>query len=106
MLSATVRGAQAEFTKVAKQLESQHPERNPFSSRLIPLEQYVSGRVRPALFVLACAVGVVITGRVARSHPFAHVRTGGFTARIGHGGVPSIVEYASRIDPMVALRSN
>ena len=57
---ATVQGAQAEFTMLGKQLESQHPERNPIIPRLIPLEQHVSGPVSPALFVLACAVGVVM----------------------------------------------
>lgn len=57
---ATVEGAQAEFTVLAKQLESQHPERNPIHPRLVPLEQHVSGQVRPALLVLMCAVGVVM----------------------------------------------
>ena len=57
---ATVDGAQAEFTVLAKQLDSQHPERNPIHPRLVPLEQHVSGPVSPALFVLACAVGVVM----------------------------------------------
>jgi predicted permease len=57
---ATVRGAQAEFTVLAKQLESRHPERNYIIPRLVPLEQHVSGGVRPALFVLACAVGAVM----------------------------------------------
>ena len=57
---ATVQGAQAEFTMLGKQLESQHPERNPIVPRLVPLEQHVSGPVSPALFVLACAVGVVM----------------------------------------------
>ena len=58
----TVRGAQAEFTLLAKQLESQHPtpERNPIRPRLSPLRRHVSGRVTPALFVLAYAVGVVM----------------------------------------------
>ena len=45
---------------LAKQLESQHPERNPIAPRLVPLAQHVSGPVSPALFVLACAVGVVM----------------------------------------------
>ena len=45
---------------LAKQLESQHPERNPIHPRLVPLEQHVSGQVRPALVVLMCAVGVVM----------------------------------------------
>ncbi len=57
---ATVAGAQAEFTVLAKQLVSQHPERNPIRPRLVPLEQHVSGQVRPALLVLMCAVGVVM----------------------------------------------
>jgi predicted permease len=57
---AAVRGAQAELTMLGKQLETQHPERNSISPRLVPLAQRVSGGVRPALFVLACAVGVVM----------------------------------------------
>jgi predicted permease len=57
---ATVDGAQAEFTVLAKQLDSQHPERNPIHPRLVPLEQHVSGQVRPALVVLMCAVGTVM----------------------------------------------
>jgi predicted permease len=57
---ATVEGAQAELTVLAKQLVSQHPERNPIRPRLVPLEQHVSGQVRPALLVLMCAVGVVM----------------------------------------------
>jgi predicted permease len=57
---ATVPGAQAELTLLGKQLVSQHPERNPVVPMLVPLAQRVSGGVRPALFVLACAVGVVM----------------------------------------------
>jgi predicted permease len=59
---ATVQSAQAEFTPLAKQLESEHPtpERNPVKPRLTPLNRHVSERVRPALLVLACAVGVVM----------------------------------------------
>jgi predicted permease len=56
----TVQSAQAEFTVLAKQLVSQHPERNPIFPRLVLLEQHVSGEVRPALVVLMCAVGVVM----------------------------------------------
>jgi predicted permease len=56
----TARAAQAEMTALAKQLERQHPERNDIIPRLVPLAQHVSGRMRPALFVLACAVGVVM----------------------------------------------
>jgi predicted permease len=57
---ATVAGAQAEFTALAKQLVSQHQERNPIFPKLVPLEQHVSGEVRPALMVLMSAVGVVM----------------------------------------------
>ena len=52
--------AQAEFTALGKQLEKQHPERNGFTPRLMPLAQHVSGTVRAAMFVLACAVGIVM----------------------------------------------
>lgn len=57
---ATVEVAHAEFTVLAKLLESQHPERNPIRPRLVPLSQHVSGQVRPALVVLMCAVGAVM----------------------------------------------
>ncbi len=57
---ATVQSAQAEFTILGKQLDSKHPERNDIAPKLVPLEQRVSGRVTPALFVLAGAVGVVM----------------------------------------------
>lgn len=57
---STAQGAQPEFTLLAKQMEIQHPERNPVDPRLVPLEQRINGRVRPALLVLACAVAVVM----------------------------------------------
>ncbi len=57
---ATLQDAQAELTVLGKQLENQHPERNPITPKLAPLEKHVSGPVSPALFVLACAVGVVM----------------------------------------------
>jgi predicted permease len=56
----TVRAAQAELTALGKQLEREHPERNGIIPLLVPVAQRVSGPVRPALFVLACAVGVVM----------------------------------------------
>ena len=56
----TVPVAQAEMTVLGKQLEREHPERNGIVPRLVPLAQHVSGPVRPALFVLGCAVGVVM----------------------------------------------
>ncbi len=57
---ASVENARTEFTLLAKQMEIQHPERNPVVPRLTPLDQHINGRVRPALLVLACAVGVVM----------------------------------------------
>ncbi len=57
---ATVRGAQAELTTLAKQLEGLHPERNGLNPQLVPLAQSVSGGVKPALYVLAWAVGIVM----------------------------------------------
>jgi predicted permease len=57
---ASVENARPEFTLLAKQMEIQHPERNPVKPRLTPLDQRINGQVRPALLVLACAVGVVM----------------------------------------------
>jgi predicted permease len=57
---ATAQRAQTEFTLLAQQFKTQHPERNPVKPRLAPLQQHVSGRVSPALIVLACAVAVVM----------------------------------------------
>jgi predicted permease len=57
---ATLQDAQAELAILGKQLTSQHPERNAVQPLLAPLAQRVSRRVAPALFVLACAVGVVM----------------------------------------------
>jgi predicted permease len=57
---ATIGGAQAEFNVLANQLNSRHPERNPIHPMLVPLDEHVSGQVRPALVVLMCAVGLVM----------------------------------------------
>jgi len=57
---AAVENARPEFTLLANQMAIQHPERNPVVPRLTPLDQRINGRVRPALLVLACAVGVVM----------------------------------------------
>jgi predicted permease len=56
----TVESAQAELRILAEQITRAHPERNGFEGRLRPLAQQVSGRIKPALVVLACAVGVVM----------------------------------------------
>jgi predicted permease len=52
--------AQAEVTVLAGQITSAHPERNNFEGKLSLLAEHVSGRIRPALFVLAAAVCVVM----------------------------------------------
>jgi putative ABC transport system permease protein len=52
--------AQAEIKILADQITRAHPERNDFEGKLTPLAEHVSGRIRPALLVLACAVGVVM----------------------------------------------
>ena len=57
---ATISSAKAEFNVLANQLNSRHPERNPVHPMLVPLDEHVSGQVRPALVVLMCAVGVVM----------------------------------------------
>jgi predicted permease len=57
---ATVQSAQAEATVLSEQITHQHPERNEFEPQLTFLSAHISGRLRPALLVLACAVGVVM----------------------------------------------
>jgi predicted permease len=57
---ATLHDARAELAILGQQLSNQHPERNPVQPLLSPLGQHVSGRVAPALFVLACAVSFVM----------------------------------------------
>jgi hypothetical protein len=52
--------AQAELKTLAAQITRAHPERNDFEGKITPLAEHVSGRIRPALLVLACAVGVVM----------------------------------------------
>ena len=56
----SVQSAQAEFNILAEQIRREHPERNGLSPQLSLLPGYVSGRLRPALLLLACAVGVVM----------------------------------------------
>lgn len=56
----TLAKAQAEATILGKRFEKQHPKDNDFEPKLSGLAEHVSGRLRPALVVLACAVGVVM----------------------------------------------
>ncbi len=57
---ATVQSAQAEATLLAKLDQQAHKERNDFEPKVSALNEHVSGRLRPALFVLATAVAVVM----------------------------------------------
>ena len=52
--------AQAEMRILADRITTAHRERNTFEGKLSFLEEHVSGRIRPALIVLICAVGVVM----------------------------------------------
>ncbi len=56
----SIGSAQAEMRILAGQMTRAHPERNDFEGSVTPLAEHVSGRIRPALLVLACAVGVVM----------------------------------------------
>jgi predicted permease len=56
----TVGAARAELRTVAARITAAHPERNTFEGFVTPLAERVSGRIRPALVVLSCAVGVVM----------------------------------------------
>ncbi len=56
----TVAAAQEEAKVIGDRLVKAHPERNSMQMQLMPLRERVSGRVRPALLVLSCAVGVVM----------------------------------------------
>lgn len=56
----TVEQARAEVRVIAPRLTASHPERNNFEGHVKALAEHVSGRVRPALLVLVCAVGVVM----------------------------------------------
>ncbi|HEY3744122.1 MAG TPA: ABC transporter permease [Bryobacteraceae bacterium] len=58
---ATIKSAQAETTILAKQFVKAHQQdRNDFVGVVSSLAEHVSGGVRPALVVMACAVGVVM----------------------------------------------
>jgi len=52
--------AQAEVSTLAPLIMRAHPERNDLEGKVTLLDEHVSGRIRPALVVLACAVGVVM----------------------------------------------
>lgn len=57
---ATTASAQAEARVLAEQINRQRPDRNSLTPQVTLLSEHVSGRLRPALFVLACAVAAVM----------------------------------------------
>ncbi len=57
---ASVESARAETAVLGKLLMQEHKERNDFEPKVSGLAAHVSGRLRPTLVVLACAVGVVM----------------------------------------------
>jgi predicted permease len=58
--SASLGQAQAEAAILGPQLQRENPKMNEFDPKLSMLPAHVSGRLRPALLVLASAVGVVM----------------------------------------------
>ena len=56
----SIGSARAEVRLLADRFTRAHRERNDFEGHLTPLSEHVSGRIRPALLVLTCAVGVVM----------------------------------------------
>ena len=57
----TVESAQAEFDILGRRLTAEHySDRNEYQPALSSLKAHVTGRLRPALIILACAVGLVM----------------------------------------------
>jgi predicted permease len=57
---ASLQAAQAEASVLGDQISNEHPRQNWLHPALSFLPQHVSGRLRPALSVLACSVAVVM----------------------------------------------
>jgi predicted permease len=55
-----IQSAQAEASVLGENISNEHPHQNGLNPKLTFLSQHVSGRLRPALIVLACSVGVVM----------------------------------------------
>lgn len=56
----SIQKAQAEASVLGKHISDEHPNQNWLHPKLTFLPQHVSGKLRPALLILACAVGVVM----------------------------------------------
>jgi len=52
--------AHAEIRALGERMTREHPERNSFEGRVVPLAEHVNGRMRSAVWVLAGAVGAVM----------------------------------------------
>jgi predicted permease len=55
-----IQSAQAEASVLGDQISDAHPKQNSLHPKLSFLAQHVTGKLRPALITLACAVGVVM----------------------------------------------
>ncbi|HEY8458798.1 MAG TPA: ABC transporter permease, partial [Blastocatellia bacterium] len=56
----TIEAARAETQMIAERGNREHPERNTFLPKVSALREHVSGQLRSAMLVLACAVGLVM----------------------------------------------
>jgi hypothetical protein len=56
----TIEKARAEIVAIGKQLTSENRRRNTFRPKVVAFDERINGRFRPALFVLSCAVAVVM----------------------------------------------
>jgi predicted permease len=56
----TIEAARAETQTIAERGNREHPERNTFLPKVSALREHVSGQLRSAMLVLACAVGLVM----------------------------------------------
>ena len=56
----TIEKARAEIVAIGKQLTNENRRRNTFRPKVVAFDERINGRFRPALFVLSCAVAVVM----------------------------------------------
>ncbi len=56
----TIDKARAEIVAIGKQLTTENRRRNTFRPKVVAFDERINGRFRPALFVLSCAVAVVM----------------------------------------------
>ena len=56
----SVEKARGEVVSIGRQLTAEFPRRNTIRPKMLAFDERINGRVRPALFVLACAVAAVM----------------------------------------------